>query len=589
MKIFFLPDNKTVETDGSESVLSAASKAGVIIDGNCGGAGTCGKCKVQVTDGSQKGFHLACRLFPEGDMTVQVPQYSESLKRKSEMSSLMRGLSANSGFEKRAAEPEKALLEDQKSDEERLKAALFPKGGGEIASSLLGELQTVMGGAVTVTATVRGKEIIHIEEGDKSGECYGLSFDVGTTTVVGMLVNLISGEVIGMEAEANPQAAHGADVISRIMFAGESRENLKLMQSEIVKCLNRIAEGLAGTHGVSMGHIYDSVVAGNTTMSHLLLGVDPKRLALVPFTPVFCEAARMKAGEFGLKINRMADVTLLPNIAGHVGSDITAGIVASGIIEKRGNHLLIDVGTNGEIVLCADGRAVCCSTAAGPAFEGASIYQGMRAASGAIERVDITENGVSIRVIGGKKPSGICGSGIIDAVSELFKAGLIDRTGKLFTREKALEKGIAAELAGRLRDGKTGREFVLAYIDDADDVAITQKDIREVQLAKAAMRAGIGLLMKEFGLAEKDLQYVYIAGAFGNHIRTESAVGIGLIPDIGEEKILYIGNAAGIGAVMALLSLEARGHAKETAKKIRHIELAVDPSFQEVYLAAMAF
>jgi len=423
----------------------------------------------------------------------------------------------------------------------------------------------------------------------RSGECYGIAFDVGTTSVVGLLFDLVSGRLIGVKAEANPQAVHGADVISRIMFAGESRENLMLLRSEIVECLNRITKALSETHGVHAHSILDAVIVGNTTMSHLILGVDPKGLALAPFTPVFCESAPVNAVEFGLSIGGDANVNLLSNIAGHVGSDITAGIIASGIMEKRGNHLLIDVGTNGEIVLCADGRALACSTAAGPAFEGASIHQGMRAATGAIERVDIDGRDVQVKVIDGKMPTGICGSGIIDAVAETLKEGLVDKTGRLLTAEKAIERGASEELATRLRDGEAGREFVLSYVDGADDVVITQSDIREVQLAKAAIRAGVRLMLSEFGLEESDLQYVYIAGAFGNHIRTRSAALIGLIPDIGDEKILYIGNSAGIGAGMALISNTEREKAAKAAKEVRHVELAANPAFQDVYLAAMKF
>jgi len=418
---------------------------------------------------------------------------------------------------------------------------------------------------------------------------YGLAFDVGTTTVVGILVNLSTGEPMYSKAEANPQVLHGADVISRIAFAGESAENLSLLQSETIGCLNDITGELVKISGISANNINEVVIVCNTAMSHIIAGVDPKPLAVAPFTPAFFDLEPISADKFGININRSAKVELLPIIAGHVGSDITAGFTASGIIEKKGSHLYIDVGTNGEIVLSVDGAGVTCSTAAGPAFEGASIYQGMRAAEGAIERVDISGHDVSISVVGGKTPVGICGSGILDAVSEAYKAGLIEKTGRLITADNALDKGVSAELAGRLREGKTGREFVLAFAENGDDVVLTQKDIREVQLSKGAIRAGIKLLLDELNTLEHDLHNIYIAGAFGNRIRTESAVGIGLIPDVGRDKVLYIGNAASIGACMALLSPRAREEMKKTAKKVRHVELAAKPSFQEEYLAAMSF
>ncbi|MCL1982801.1 MAG: ASKHA domain-containing protein [Clostridiales bacterium] len=426
-------------------------------------------------------------------------------------------------------------------------------------------------------------------EGDRRSRCFGLSFDVGTTTVVGMLWNLVSGELAGVKAEANPQAAHGADVISRIVFAGEKDGNLAVLQSEIIGCMNRIAGTLSESLKIPREDILDAVACGNTTMSHLIIGACPSGLARAPFAPAFYGAVNRNAASLGLKINPAANLALLPNIAGHVGSDVTSGLLSAGIMHKEGVHLLIDIGTNGEIVLCADGKAAACSTAAGPAFEGATVSQGMRAAAGAIERVDIGAAGVEVGVIGGLRPSGICGSGIIDAVSELFRAGLMDKTGRLYTAEAALQKGSPAEAAQHLREGKAGREFLLAGDGASGDVAVTQKDIREVQLAKAAMRAGIALMLKGFGLIEADIQHIYVAGAFGSHIRTESAIGIGLIPDIGKEKVLHIGNAAGVGAGMALLSDAARKEAAQTVLGVRHVELAADPLFQEVYLGAMAF
>jgi len=538
MKIIFLPSNKAVETEAGKGLLDACLEAGITIDGNCGGAGICGKCKVQVISGDpgeasdedkavlteteiRNGFRLACRLFPAEDITVQLPRYDDTLKKKADLSAIGNGLAVDNNY--------------------------------------------------------------------SADRCFGLSFDVGTTTVVGMLWNLVTGELLEARAESNPQAAHGADVISRIMFAGGGDKNLRLLKDEIIGCLSRIAAAMIKTQGISSDVIYEVTIVGNTTMSHLVVGVDPRQLAVAPFKPVFCDAVEKSAGEFGIRVNPGANVTLLPNIAGHVGSDITADIIASGIAKMKGAHLLIDIGTNGEIVLCRDGESLTCSTAAGPAFEGAAIYQGMRAASGAIERVDMDANGVSIRVIEGLRPIGICGSGILDAVGELWKVGGIDRTGRMLDAGKARENGIPEKLASRLREGMTGREFVLAYNEGMDDIVITQKDIREVQLAKAAMRAGINLMLQEFDLEKNDIDSIFVAGAFGNHIRTESAVGIGLIPRIGEDKVKYIGNSAGVGAGMALLSRAAMEEAKATAKAVRHVELAANPHFQEAYLAAMSF
>ena len=521
MRIVFLPGGEAVETDGSENLLQLARRAKVALDSSCGGAGVCGKCKVNITSGDRM-TTLACLHHPKGDMTVELPQYAGAYKRKADMTAA-----------------------DRRFDADNEHAGRF-----------------------------------------RQGERFGLAFDVGTTTVVGILMDLVTGERVGAVAEANPQAAHGADVISRIMFAEKSSGNLMLMRDEISSCMNSIAGRLAEAGSLSKEAIWDVVIVGNTTMSHLIAGVDPGSLARAPFEPAFYDLPPGKAHEFGIEVNRGARAGLLPNIAGHVGSDITAGIIASGILEKGGARVLIDVGTNGEIVACAGGKALACSTAAGPAFEGASIRHGMRAAAGAIEGVELLAHDLTVSTIDGAQSVGICGSGIIDAAACLVKAGLVEKSGRLITQEKALERGVSEDIASRLREGEGGRELVL---DREGGIVMTQKDIREVQLAKAAMRAGVRILLGELGACEEELDAVYIAGAFGNHISTESAVEIGLIPDVARDRISCIGNAAGIGACMALLSDKARMGTARAAKEVGHVDLASNPRFQEVYLGEMSF
>ncbi len=325
-------------------------------------------------------------------------------------------------------------------------------------------------------------------------------------------------------------------------------------------------------------------------MSHIFLGVNPAQLAVSPFTPVFTEGLSARCEELALTGHKDAQVHVAGNIAGHVGSDITAGIITNDLMACDKGHLFIDIGTNGEIVLTGNGRAVACSTAAGPAFEGSSIKQGMRAARGAIERVDILKDRVEIAVIGDAEPIGICGSGIIDAVGELIRTGIVDKSGRLLGREKLAKKGISENILKHIKEDDKSNDFVLYFSKDGkSDVVITQKDVREVQLAKAAISAGITIMMKEIGITKDTLEKISIAGAFGNYIRNTSAINIGLLPKIAEEKIYSLGNSAGIGASMILLSERSKEEAEVAARRIEHIELAARSDFQDQYMMAMMF
>ena len=536
MKITFLPKNINFDFTSGMTVLQAASACGIEIDGNCSGAGTCGKCKVKVlSENSDKtdeverrsltekenkaNFRLACRYKPSCDLIVEVPMADGAANRKTKLIDL----------------PDWFMSKEN------------------------------------------------------DGKGYGIAFDIGTTTVVAMLWDMENVELMDIKAVTNPQSVFGADVISRIMYAGDNPANLAVIHKKIVDCLNVLLEEFAEKHNINKEDISEITVVGNTTMSHLFAGVDPSTLATAPFTPVFLASKRGLARDFGIMAGKDTSLYLLPNIAGHVGSDITAGILATNIMNENKNNLFVDIGTNGEIVLSAKGRTLTCSTAAGPAFEGATIYQGMRAASGAIERVTIQKDDVDIVVIDGLKPIGICGSGIIDAVAQLVKNKIIDKTGKYAKPENLPEHGCSENIVKRLRTNQRGKEFVLSYVDDGDDIVITQKDVREVQLAKAAIYAGIKILMKELGVEGPDLDKVSIAGAFGSYIDKESALTIGLLPDISIEKIVSVGNAAGVGASLALFSEDLQNAAEKIASGIEHLELADYEGFQDEYLSAMSF
>ena len=605
MKITFLPQNITCEAEAGDTILQAAVKAGVNIDGNCAGQGTCGKCKVKIVEGDlsecvdhhhrlsqneeEAGYRLACCHKVSDGMVVEMPEAETTASRKKKMVILPENFEPGETVEKHCITVEKASLANQNSDEVRVEQAL----GWEdlrFSYSALERLPQALSEGEEVTVTLRDGEVIDVEPGNTEDENYGIAVDIGTTTVVVMLWNLRKGSMEEISAVTNPQGAYGADVISRITFVMEQAGNLSVIHKAVIDCINRAIEEFAETLHIRPQNIYRFAVVGNTTMSHIFLQINPSALAVAPFAPVFTRGKTVLAAELGLHANEAAEVYTAANIAGHVGSDITAGVITTDLMDCDKGHLFIDIGTNGEIVLTGNGRAVACSTAAGPAFEGSSITQGMRAARGAIEKVDIREDSVDISVIGDCEPVGICGSGIIDAVGELIRTGIVDKSGRLLDRKKLEKKGISEGILKHIREDGKSCDFVLYFSEDGkNDVVITQKDVREVQLAKAAISAGITIMMKEIGVTLDTLEKVSIAGAFGNYIRNASAINIGLLPAVNEEKIVSLGNSAGIGASMILLSERCREESEIVAERIQHIELAGRSDFQDQYMMAMMF
>lgn len=424
----------------------------------------------------------------------------------------------------------------------------------------------------------------------RNGRGFGAAFDIGTTTVVGMLWDLQEGKQICAYAKTNPQNEFGMDVISRIAFCDQNEGNLDVLRKRIIDCLNEIIKELCEKAQIPKDRIYDAAVCGNTTMSHVFAGYSPKALAQLPFLPAYEGILRLSQKEAGLHINESGVVTVVPNIAGHVGGDITAGLVAARILDRNELTIYIDIGTNGEIVLTDGNVSYACSTAAGPAFEGAAIKCGMRAAAGAIEKVDITEDGaVFFKSIGGCEPQGICGSGLIDAIAQMLKRGVIAKSGKLLSAEDAERKGMPANFRERLVKTAEGKAFILVSKARGEDIVITQQDIREVQLAKGAILAGIRLMLAEMGKEPDDIQSLIIAGAFGNYIDKESAMAIGLFPKLDIGKIFCVGNAAGVGVSMVLAGEQELEKAQQLPQKIIHIELAAKENFQNIYSMAMSF
>ena len=541
MDIVFIQGNihKSVRMENGTTLLSAALSAGLNMEADCAGAGTCGKCKIRILSDVpgtpdaaerqfftaqelQDGWRLGCRYRPETDLIVEVPTAFLGSDRKKQMVRLPAWFSGNECFE----------AECQAQD-------------------------------------------------------FGFAFDIGTTTVVGMLWDKRRAELLDAVSRRNPQSIHGADVISRILFTIQEEDGLKVLQSEIRNCLLDITAELTEKNELKAECVGEAVVVGNTTMMHLFLGITPESLSRAPFSPRYTGAVTLTAPEvFGSVMSEDSFVTVLPNIAGHVGADLTGVLLATSLDRLSGSNLAIDIGTNGEILAGANGRILACSTAAGPAFEGASIKCGMRAENGAIEAVRIEDGEVTLTVIGESEPVGLCGSGLIDGVAVLFSCGLLSETGKLMNPEEAIGKGICPSLAKRLRREKGGTEFVVSK--GTNPVVITQKDIREVQLAKGAILAGITILLKELNITAAELDKIFLAGAFGNYIDKKSALTIGLLPAVPLSKVVSIGNAAGVGASMALLSTRELARANELVKEIEHVELSSHPDFQTVFLASMA-
>lgn len=592
------------------TILQAAIAAGVHLQSACGGKGTCGKCHVILSpedyteplplekkflteEQIANGVVLACRRNVESDMDVLLIQQNDVFDRKTQLENEDKTYDLSPLIHKYFVNVSVPSTSDQRSDWERLVAELpesktplrFNRG---IAAKLPKILREA---SFKVTIVTAGDELLAVESGDTRGRSYGLAIDIGTTTIVVYLLNLNNGKIVSRGAQTNPQQGAGADVISRIVYASDHADGLSQLQTQVIEGLNQIITTICHDNKILPEEIYHTVVVGNTTMSHLFLGIDPTYLGPAPFIPGFRQAVTIKSSEIGLQILGDGRVTVLPIVAGYVGSD-TVGVMLSGQIDQlEGIHLLVDIGTNGEMVLVGKGRILSCSTAAGPAFEGAGVKHGMRAADGAIERVKITDD-VELGIIGkeNKKIRGICGSGLIDAISEMYRAGIINSQGKMLVSESELVK-IPLALRVRLLNNDGNREFVLAWKEESatgENITITQKDVRGLQLAKGAVLAGIRVLMVHLGVEPEDIIMIHLAGAFGNYIAKESALGIGLLPQVSLEKIQSIGNAAGNGAQIALLSTVEMERANRLAREAEHIELSTEKIFQDEFLNSLA-
>jgi uncharacterized 2Fe-2S/4Fe-4S cluster protein (DUF4445 family) len=607
-KVTFQPQGRTVSVLSGTTILEAAAIAGLVIDTPCGGAGTCGKCRVQVTQGAEnpteadrrvfshedlrQGWRLACQNTVSEEMVIRVPSASlfggdHQIVGDSTVGGPKQVLPA---IRKMYVELSPPTLEDSKPDLLRLEEKIGPF---KVDVPMLRQVPKRMRAqGFKGTAVLSDHWLIDFEEGDTTNRCFAVAFDIGTTTMVASLLDLCSGKELAATSRMNPQVSFGDDVLSRIKHSTSCPHCLDELRRVVIEEAGRMIEALCSKAGVSSQHIYETAFAGNTTMQHILCGIDPSQLGGVPFAPAYGRGLLLSVKDLEIPINPHGVAYVFPVIGGFVGGDTVAGMLATQIDLLDGPVLMVDIGTNGEIILAHDGRLLAASTAAGPAFEGARISCGMRGTRGAIEKV-VLDGDVHVGVIGDVAPMGICGSGLIDLIAELLRQGIVSPEGRLRPSEE-LPADLAPSLARRVRLDQRGHAtFVVAEPASGTilkTITLTQRDVRELQLGCGAIRASISILLRQAGLSAADLKMVLIAGGFGSFIRRNQAQRIGLIPhEIGHERIHYVGNVSLAGARWALLSLEARKHAEEIARRTLHVELSVDGNFQAEFVDAMVF
>ncbi len=608
-RVIFEPEGKVVYVPEGTTIYEATGEAGIIINAPCGGAGVCGNCKVTVIGGEfeQKGSErfiakeeieegrvLACRTRIMSDTVIEIPLSSRLFEQKILTEGIEVQLKVSPNVRKVFITVDEPTLEDQRSDLDRVWDALgLGNPGPKVPVDVLRRLPNKLRKAdYGTTIVLNMDEIIGIERGDQSDKLYGVAFDIGTTTVVGYLMDLKTGKQLAVSAQTNPQTSYGDDVITRIQYTITNKDGLDDLNERIIACLNDIIADLVNQAGIEKKYIYEVTTTGNTTMSHLFLKINPQNLALHPYVGVVRSNMDVRAADLGMHINRYGKTYTMPNIGGFVGGDTVAVILASGMHKSKELKFALDIGTNGELVMGNKDRLVSCSTAAGPAFEGARITYGMRASDGAIEKILIGEDSIEVNTIGNAKAVGLCGTGLIDAIAELRRTGVINRNGKLL-KPGDLDGAVPDFVRERIIEHeKWGTSFILTYANESktgENILLTQKDVRETQLAKGAIFAGYVLLKKVLDVKDEDITEVLLAGAFGNYIRRHQAKWIGLLPDIPTEKIKFIGNAAGAGAKMVLLAKELRQEACDISQNTEYIELAVRQDFQRVFADSMFF
>lgn len=609
--ITFAPDRQQVSVPAGTTLLRAAQQAGRDIVATCGARGRCRSCRVKVVSGTvppagladriqlgedevRERYRLACQTAAAEDLTVLIaPALEEAafqiLAGAGDLRTVT-GCALDSGVRKIFVRPQPPSQEDHQSSdlEELLREVGEPVT--EVPLQVLRTVPSLLRSASDgLTVTLFDHGLLALEAGDTRARAFGMAFDIGTTTVVGYLVDLSGGEVLETASSLNPQSAFGGDLMSRIAFAQESPSNVRQLHARILQLLNGQIEEVCAKAGVPRDQIYKVVAVGNTAMHHLFLGIDPTFVGQAPYAPSVRRSLRVTARELGLRVHPNAPVFLLPLVAGFVGADTVGMVLATRIYESRETRIAVDIGTNGEVVIGSRQGLTACSAPAGPALEGAQIQCGMRGAHGAIDRVWVDRD-VVYHVIGDGPPLGVCGSGLLDAIAGMLDAGILDPSGRLHAEPPSrVTDGLRCRVTA-LPDGMPA--FVLAWGTETaagKDILLTQADIRQVQLAKGAIRSGIAMLQRLRDAPDEQVEELMLAGGFGNYLNIRSAIRIGLIPDLPRDRISYVGNAAALGAQMALVSETERRRADDLARRIQHVSLADHPDFQDVFLKAVTF
>lgn len=606
IRVLFQPRDATTRVPPGTTLFHAAAWIGQPVESTCGGRGTCGKCKVRIVSGPApvstadqhhlnseeiaSGWRLSCQAEVHAETVVEVPRLLGT--PKTAMFGVGRQVLLDPNVHKVHLKLVPPELHDQRSDLQRLKEALEVEG-----YPLAADLQAMRivpkalrDADFDVTAVLCGADLVAIEPGDTTDASYGAAFDLGTTTIVGTLLDLNTGAARAVASSLNAQAVHGGDVLSRISYTMGKREGLGELQRMAVLTFNTLLEDLGRQAGVPADRIYEVTIAGNATMQHLLLGLDPEPISVTPFAPVVTKGVEVRADLLGIAIHPNGRVYLFPHLGAYVGGDIVAGLLATAVPRGDKLRLFVDVGTNGEIALGYEKRTISTAAPAGPAFEGAEIACGMRATRGAIEGVRIGDDAVTLQTIGDAAPVGLCGSGLIDAVAQLYRRGLLDKTGRMRSAEEVRATHSEA-LQQRLVTLEGVRAFILATQEETGGAAVllSQKDIRQLQFAKGSIATGIQVLMNEMGVSPGDLQEVLLAGAFGSYIHPDSARTIGLVPPVPLERIRAVGNAAGEGAKIALLSYREREAAEGMPLRVEYLELSGREDFNDLFMKALGF
>lgn len=592
-KITVQPSGKVYEYEAGGTLLEILLAQKIFVDNPCNGKGVCGKCRIRILKGDlsepketelkllkeeelASGVRLSCLVKPECDLEVELLQK----ERKHEVltSGYVPEFEFDVDIKKTVINIHKPTLEDQTPYEDQVKEQV----GRELDFETLKATKFVPG---VTTVVMHGNDVIQIEAGDTTDVLYGVAIDIGTTTVVCTLIDMLTGKELAHSSMINAQKHFGLDVLTRITYELEHPEDgVEKLQKAIVDSINDMIADICRQAGIQKEDIYEIAVGANCTMMHTLLGVDAVSIGKAPYAPVFVRSKDIKASDIGLQVAKGARLYCLPSVSSYIGADIVAGAYVCQLKEEEGNVLFIDIGTNGEIVLSNKGRLLCCSCAAGPALEGMNISSGMRAAEGAIEDVEITEEGIKLKVIGDEEPIGVCGSGILAVVKELLRVGLIRKEGAFIKMKQLTPEDYRYKM---LQENGMKREFIMT--EKPEKLLITQGDVRQVQLAKGAILSGFIALLNKAGIKMEDLDKVMIAGQFGAHLPADSLVGTGILPEEVKDKLVYVGNSSKTGAYMALMSSKVKGEMERLASYMDYMELGATEGYERLFSDCLIF